>query len=56
MRPPGRTGVKSLIGLQKTHCAGDSFVLGSGVLRTVEVLVDGHLQQVCGKAAFGAVL
>ena len=46
MKRPGRTDVKSLIGLQKTHCVGDSFVLGSGV--------DGHLQQVCVRAAIGA--
>ena len=25
--------MKSLIGLPNTHCAGDSFMLGSGVLR-----------------------
>ena len=33
MYRPGRMGMKSLIGLPKTHWAGDSFVLGSGVLR-----------------------
>ena len=27
----GRIGMKSLIGLSKIHCAGDSFVEGSGV-------------------------
>ena len=30
---PGRIGMKSFIGLPKTHCAGDSLVVGSGVFR-----------------------
>ena len=33
MEGPGKTGMKSLIGLPNTHWAGDSFVSGFGVLR-----------------------
>ena len=30
---PGSIGMKSFMGLPKTHCAGESLVSGSGVLR-----------------------
>ena len=33
MYRPGNMGMKSFMGLPKTHCAGDSLVSGSGVLR-----------------------
>jgi hypothetical protein len=33
MYRPGNMGMKSLMGLPKTHCAGDRLVFGSGVLR-----------------------
>ena len=34
---PGRMGIRSLIVRPKTHWAGDNFVVGSGVLRYIDM-------------------
>ena len=47
-------GMKSLMGLPKTHCAGDSYELGSGA--GVLILEDGMLQGVSVKPAIWDVV
>ena len=37
MYRPGSIGIKSLMGLPKTHCAGDRLVFGSAVLRYCKI-------------------
>ena len=53
MYPPGSIRIQSLMGLPKTHCAGDRLVFGSGVLQYCTIT---HCTESVSRLPRGSVL
>ena len=53
MYRPGSIGIKSLMGLPKTNCAGDRLVFGSGVLQYCKIA---HCRESVSRLPRGSVL